>query len=311
MRVLSLNKCITFLVGIALVLSQALSAQETKHSAGSHQSIAQIKVIPKSFHDFKSHDYYTSLLKLALEKTQDIYGEAEVVITKEMMVQDRFFKELDAKGAIDVYWTVTSRAREQQAIPVRVPLLNGIMGYRVSIILNKRLSDFKQHYNETYLKKMIAGQGHDWPDYNVLTFNDFLVLGTSNYNSIIELLKRHRIDHFPRAINEALVELETLKDNELALEPNILLHYPSYMFFFVPRANPELAKRLEYGLELAMADGSFQCEFEKYIDINRISSQLNLPSRHLVKLDNPSLSEKTRQLNLQFIWHTDPVRKCY
>ncbi|WP_372770881.1 hypothetical protein [Pseudoalteromonas sp.] len=310
MLIFNAAKRIILLVGISLFFSAFTCALETATSSASIQPITQIKVIPTSFHDFKSHDYYTTLLKLALEKTKDSYGEAEVVITKEMLVQDRFFKELNAEGAIDVYWTVTSITREQQAIPIRVPLLNGIMGYRVSIILNKRLNEFKQHYNETYLKKMIAGQGHDWPDYNVLTFNDFLVLGTSNYNSIIELLKRRRIDHFPRAINEALVELETLKDNELALEPNILLHYPSYIFFFVSKSNPELAKRLEYGLALAIADGSFQCVFEKYIDINRIRSQLNLPSRRLVSLDNPLLSEQTRKLALQQIWQIDTSSKC-
>lgn len=301
------NRVISFL--FVASLSTASIATESDSLLKNQQKLDFVKVIPSSENDFKSHEYYTKLLLLALAKTADEYGETEIVQTKEMMVQERNFIELE-HGKIDVYWSVTSNSRESTSIPIRIPLLNGVMGYRVSLILKDQLDYFSQQSIEQFTKKTVAGQGHDWPDYEILKSNNLLVLGTSNYDALIELLKRKRIDHFPRAINETLVEIETLNDPELSVEPNILLYYPSYMFFFVSSSKPNLAKRIEKGLNLAIAEGSFQCQFEKYIDIERISKKLGLKERKLVILDNPLLSEESGKLNLPRVWQFKSKPHC-
>lgn len=273
------------------------------------QEITKIRVIPSSESDFNSHAYYTKLLKLALDKTREQYGAAEIVKTEEMMVQDRFFIELN-HGVIDVYWTVTSAKRELEAIPIRVPLLYGMMGYRISLILKERKHEFLNQDVTHFLNDMIAGQGHDWPDYSILKSNEMLVLGTSHYDSLIELLKRRRIDHFPRAINETLVEIETLQDDKLAVEPTILIHYPSYIFFFVAKSKPVLAERLEHGLKLAVADGSFQCVFESYINVAHLNNKLGITERVLLALENPLLSKETRKLTLPQLWQIKTASDC-
>ena len=101
------------------------------------------------------------------------------------------------------------------------------------------------------LTRFIAGQGHDWPDFQILEHNGFTTLGTSNYDIIIELLKAGRIDYFPRAAHEAVVEAKSLNDPDIIIEPSVLLYYPSYMFFFVSQSKPELAQRIERGLNIA------------------------------------------------------------
>lgn len=285
---------INSLLLLSLFFSFTVFASTDTTNTTSTQEIQSIKIIPSSKLDFRSHEYYSSLLKLALDKTANEYAEAKLVETEGKMMQDRAFNGLNSKSTIDVFWSVTSASREAQSIPIRVPLLEGIMGYRVSLI---RKLDTHKFVNATELRKLIAGQGHDWPDLEILSANGYLVWGASDYDSLIDLLRKKRIDYFPRAINEVVTEYNYHQDPNLVIESQWLLHYPSFMFFFVSQNNPELAKRIERGLKLAKADGSFNDLFEQYIDLAILNATLDLSNRAVLTLQNPFHSIKTRQLS--------------
>ncbi|WP_394222458.1 hypothetical protein [Alteromonas gracilis] len=257
-----------------------------------------IKIVKRSELDYQSHAYYSQLLELALSKASGDRESFALVETEGNLVQERVLRELSQGGEIDVFWTVTSKLREQQAIPVRVPLLNGIMGYRVSLIRQASLATFNNIRIGQQFKRLVGGQGHDWPDFKILEHNGFLTLGTSNYDVIIELLKVGRVDYFPRALHEAVVEAEALNNKAIIIEPKFIMYYPSYIFFFVSTSKPELAQRIEKGLRIAKQDGSFDLLFERYMDFDRISNYLNLSNRELIMLHNPLLSEET--LNIQY-----------
>ena len=166
------------------------SAQTSQLAPSSYE----VKIVESSELDYASHAYYSALLKLALSKTEDPIKPTYLVESSGNLVQERVLRQLNQEGGIDVFWTVTSKLREQQAIPVRVPLLNGIMGYRVSLIRQNTLREFNNVRSAPDLKRFVAGQGHDWPDFQILEHNGFTTLGTSNYDIIIELLKAGRID---------------------------------------------------------------------------------------------------------------------
>jgi hypothetical protein len=253
----------------------------------------EVKIVESSEFDYESHAYYSSLLRLALSKTDDPLKPTSLVESSGHLVQERVLRQLNQEGGIDVFWTVTSKLREQQAIPVRVPLLNGIMGYRVSLVRQSSQNEFKNVRSAFDLTRFVAGQGHDWPDFQILKHNGFTTLGISNYDIIIELLKAGRIDYFPRAAHEAIVEAESLNDPDVIIEPSVLLYYPSYMFFFVSKSKPELALRIERGLNIARQDGSFAALFEKYINFSDVKKALKLSERTVLKLDNPHLSKAT------------------
>tara|TARA_A200000113_G_scaffold5171_1_gene5625 strand:- start:254 stop:1192 length:939 start_codon:yes stop_codon:yes gene_type:complete len=253
----------------------------------------EVKIVESSEFDYESHAYYSSLLRLALSKTDDPLKPTSIVESSGHLVQERVLRQLNQEGEIDVFWTVTSKLREQQAIPVRVPLLNGVMGYHALLIHSSALGDFRNIRNAQDLKRLVAGQGHDWPDIKILEHNGFTALGTSNYDAIIELLRAGRIDYFPRALHEAVIEAESLNDPDIIIAPSVLLHYPSYVFFFVSKSKPELALRIERGLNIARQDGSFAALFEKYINFSDVKKALKLSERTVFKLDNPHLSKAT------------------
>ena len=270
----------------AIVLDSAQTSQLAPSSY-------EVKIVESSELDYASHAYYSALLRLALSKTDDSTKPTYLVESRSNLVQERVLRQLNRERGIDVFWTVTSKLREQQAIPVRVPLLNGIMGYRVSLIRQSTLREFNNARRAPDLKRFVAGQGHDWPDFQILEHNGFTTLGTSNYDIIIELLKAGRIDYFPRAVHEAVIEAESLSDPNIIIEPSVLLYYPSYVFFFVSQSKPELAQRIEQGLNIARKDGSFAALFDEYINFKDIEKVLNLSERTVLKLDNPHLSEAT------------------
>lgn len=278
-----------FFIFFSLLFSLVSTAADTGSSG-----TEVIRIVKSSPNDHQSHNYYSKLLELALTKTAISSHPAKLEPINEYVLQERAMRELDGSGSIDIFWTVTSKEREEQALTVRVPLLEGMMGYRVALILDKELNRFLGIDNDDELKGLVAGQGHDWPDFRVLASNGFKVVGTSAYDSLVELLRRGRVDYFPRAINEAVVELEALDDDAIVIEPNYLIHYPSYIFFFVSKSKPELAKRIEKGLLMAQQDGSFRALFEDYVDISLIKSKLNISNRKLIRLSNPLLSDKTK-----------------
>lgn len=267
-----------------------LQAENLKTSSSLQHTV---RIVPDSKYDLGSHQYFSQVLKLSLQKTAAEFGPLSLQKVNQHLVQQRALQQLQSDGIIDVYWTVTTKQREKDAIPVRVPLLKGIMGYRVALIRAEKLDDFSQIHSELKLKQLIAGQGHDWPDFEILSDNGFEVLGTSVYDSLVDLLYKGRIDYYPRAINETIAEYAYFDSPELAIEPNFILYYPSYIFFFVAKNKPELAKRIELGLDRAMDDGSFEQLFKNYINIYEIKAQLNLDNRQVIKLKNNLLSEET------------------
>ena len=80
-------------------------------------------------------------------------------------------------------------------------------------------------------------------------------------DSIFKMLKLGRIDYFHRGLNEIWGELSTHKET-LKIADNVMLFYPLPVYFFVTKSRPELAKKLEKGINLALEDGSFKTLFQ-------------------------------------------------
>lgn len=278
----------TLILGITLCLASPVFSHESYSSEG--DSIRIVSSVPLNYN---SVDYYSELLKLALTKTEVEFGPFKINYVNRDIIQERALHELNTRQSIDVYWSVSTDARERVARPIRIPLLRGLIGYRVSLILKERLPEFQEVDSINKFRELAAGQGHDWPDYDILKFNKFSVFPASLYESIIDLIHLKRIDHFPRGLNEILREFELMNDKNIMFEPNFVLHYPSYVYFFVAMENTRLAKRIEKGLLLAQKDGSFNKLFKDFVHLEKLNKALNLESRKLIELKNP-ISTKTQ-----------------
>jgi hypothetical protein len=219
------------------------------------------------------------------------------------MAQGRTLIELAAgRSPVDLLWTVTDRDREASGLlPVRIPIDRGLMGWRLLLVRRRELAQWARVRSLKALSGLLGGQGHDWPDTTILRANGLQVGTSSGYEALFRMLAAGRIDYFPRAILEVDAELADGRHPELAIAPDLMLHYPAAAYLFVSPTRPALAAELKAGLEAAVADGSFQrLHREQYAAVIKAHP---VSAKGVLRLSNPLLPVDTpvqrRELWLQ------------
>lgn len=236
--------------------------------------------------------YFLQVLELALEKTAATDGPYKV---EKASFAAKLGDSLTGveEGLLDVDWRMTTAEREERFLPVRIPLLKGLSGYRVLLIREEEQGSFDSIESLKELAPLKAGLREGWADIEILKSNGLKTVEVPAYESLFFLLKNNRFDYFPRNVSEVLDELEEHGDKGIALEKKLLLHYPSAVYFFVKRDNTALAERLGRGLEMAIKDGSFQKTFNYFPAHRTVLEKLPLHSRRVIRLENPLLPDGT------------------
>ena len=267
--------------------NEEVFAQDTSGES----EVQEVRLMRQKGRSIAQEEYYIKLLELSLEKTKDTHGPYEMVLTDTAYFQREGLVNMRRGEDIDVIYTMTSNAREMVFRPVRIPILKGLAGHRISFV---KEGDEDIMVNVT-LKADLANfaftQGSDWPDTEILEKNGLEVIKNQNYNELFNILLNGRADAFPRAATEITGEIEAHKDKKIALEQNVVIQYPTAFYYFVKKSNTSLAERIEAGLKKAIEDGSFQTMFDIYN--GQYIKKLNLDQRQYINLDNPLLPEKT------------------
>ncbi|PKM23759.1 MAG: hypothetical protein CVV09_18375 [Gammaproteobacteria bacterium HGW-Gammaproteobacteria-13] len=244
--------------------------------------------------------YALAQLQLALDKA----GSAlRLEPSHYSMEQERALVNLEHNDRLDVAWSMTSHEREQRLLPVRIPLDKGLFGWRIALLPKDRAQLLKDVRNLADLRQFSAGQGHDWPDREILRAQGLPVRVSSSYGSLFRMLQAQRFDYFPRSVIEIWDELEHPRGKQLVADPHVLLHYPTAMYFFFSPKRPELAETVRIGMEKAIADGSFERLFQQHFAASLQRAQLD--QRQLIELHNPLLPSAT-PLQRRELWFTAP-----
>ncbi|MBC7658078.1 MAG: transporter substrate-binding domain-containing protein [Chitinophagaceae bacterium] len=230
-------------------------------------------------------NYDRSILTLLLEKTVGKYGAFELVDSVRMQ-QVRAIASIKS-GEIDVMPSTYNLERDRQLLAVKHDIHRSLMGIRLLLVKRSKLPLFSKITAVEELKKLLAGQGADWPDVTVLRDNGFNVVTTQAYAGLFKMLTTERFDYFPRAITEIWDEVKLHSGDDLVVEPNLALVYYSPAFIFVNKKNTELAHRLDEGFKIALRDGSFNKLFMEKNSANFALS--NLKNRRIFYLRNTTL----------------------
>jgi len=237
--------------------------------------------------DDERGEFGQALLKMALERAG---GHYRVELSSARMQQNRAIVELQAaNGRVDIVGTMTSLERERLLLPVRIPITRGLIGWRLALLRADRKNLLRTVRRVEDLKRLVAVQGHDWPDLQILRASGLTVHPVAVYSGVFGMLNAGRIDWAPRSLNE--IWAEAGRHPELAIDPYIALHYPTADYFFVNRNNPALAEEIRRGLESALADGSFEQLF--YLHYGPLIRRARLDQRVIIQLPNPLLSPET------------------
>ncbi|MGM9485621.1 substrate-binding periplasmic protein [Roseateles sp. NT4] len=219
--------------------------------------------------------------------------------TSELIPQNRALQELGKHRRLDVLWTMTSVEREQQAQPVRVPIFKGLYGWRLLLASSEVAARMAEVKTPAELRQFSLVQGLEWPDTGILQANGLNVIVSPSYDAMFKQLRLGRADAFPRSVEEIWWELERYGQG-LAVVPNICLHYPAAIYYFVAFEEPELAAAIELGLKRLRANGSFDSLFMKYHGEDLARAKLG--SRRVIELRNPLLSSQT-PLDKPELWY--------
>lgn len=252
----------------------------------------------------KQVDYFISLLHAALQRSGARYA---LVQTKSEMVQSRALLEMASDDpGIDVFWTMTDPQREKTLIPIRVPLDRGLIGWRLCLTRAADRDRLRDIRDLTDLARLTAGQMHDWPDTAVLRANGLPVQVSTHYQGLFQMLSAGRFDYFPRSIFEIDSELASFAEQQLVIDPYLLLHYPAALYMFVRPGRPRLAADLTRGMNALVADGTFE----------RLSRQIfgdllqrhRIDQRRVLQLRNPLLPAQT-PLDRKALWWPLPASR--
>ncbi|RJG04421.1 hypothetical protein D3878_13780 [Noviherbaspirillum sedimenti] len=246
------------------------------------------------------YDFRWKLLELALAHTQDDGGVMRLQPQAEEATQNRAMLMLQA-GTIDVIALGTNVEREAMARPVRIDILRGIVGYRVFVI---RAADQPRiaRMEAGELRQLTFGLNSQWADLPIMRANGFTVETSTSHENLYGMLEAHRFDAFPRGLNEATRELAQHHHlyPQLTLESSKALYFPYPVYFWVSRTNTALASRIERGLQLALADGSFRKLFERY-HAEEIAA-LQKDRRQVLRLRNPALPKNNAEPDTRWWW---------
>ncbi|QTL37016.1 substrate-binding periplasmic protein [Pseudoalteromonas viridis] len=186
-----------------------------------------------------------------------------------------------SKGEVDLHWSMSSPAREKLAIAVKFPLFDGLIGKRALLVHRAQLARFEAVKDKAALAKLVAVQGHDWPDTKILAVNGLKVRPIVNYQAMFDLILTQKADYFPRSVIEVDSELAAQSATDLVKLPGVYLSYPAHFYFFVNKQKPQLAEKLALGLSRLKESGEYRQLLARYFDLSFLSTA------RPIYLDNP------------------------
>ncbi len=256
--------------------------------------------------DIRTNYTYTVLNK-ALIASIPKYGAFGIEVTGFEVPNHQTLKELVKGEFINVAMALTTDEWEEKSTPIRIPIRRGIFSYRLLAINTAKAEVFNNIHTLEQLKTLTVGVRKSWTTRKVLTKLGFEVADAYSYDSIFAMLDKNRFDYIPRGIHEIYDELEIRKVDlpHLMVEPRLALYIPSPFYMFVSKSTPQIAARLELGLEKMVEDGSLQSLFEQYY--GAYIEKADLENRTIIHLGNPLLPSKT-PLERKELWHSFSVK---
>lgn len=244
----------------------------------------------QELHYFGSKNKYTvELLTHVLSyRPRENY---QLIPFTEDMRKKRAFTFLAKKQVIDIVFAGATKQRMKKFQAIEFPLLKGLNGWRVPVVLKANHNLFQTLDSMNKFKQLTPGLLYQWSDKKIMAFNNIDVTRGSSIEGLWGMLAKDRFDYFPRSILQVEQEVAVHNQLDIMIEPTTLIHYPTAYYFYVNKQNSALAEDIELGLEAALADGSFDEIFTRHY--GKIINDMQSQQRKVFHLVNPLLPENT------------------
>jgi len=237
------------------------------NSNSADQKLNIVRTIAPQSDTDTAHLFFTDIIQLALDQSQDKYGPSQLVLSTIPMTQGRWFRMLKNSIYLDITWGGANKKREKNFTAIPIDLLGGILGVRALIIRKEDRIKFSNITSIEQLKTLTACQAEHWPDTTILKNAGLKVFEVNKFEINFKMLEKGHCDYFPRGIHEGYSEIEKYQimwGNKLVIFDDFLLVYPFNMWFYVDKKNHALASQMSFGLKQAIKDGSFKEKLESH-----------------------------------------------
>ena len=238
------------------------------------------------------------LLKRVFQVTLEEFGPYRFV-PSESMEQGRAIRQMELKGNLDIALFAPNEKRRNSALAIPIPVTGSLLGYRICLIRKGEQGRFNGVKNlEGFINnELLIGQHQTWSDTNILRSNGLSLWTTYKYRLLFAQLVNQRFDCFSRGANEVLQEYYAHGYKGLEIERNIVFYYPLPLYFFVNKAQPKLALRVEKGMRILIDSGEYKRMFIHYF--SDTIKLLKLPERTMIELQNPLITEQAAKQMLR------------
>jgi len=272
-----------------LCISLLLLLTAPSFATHDHNILTIIHPAPESSEDIR-FNYQWDLLSAALSTTKT-EGPYELKPALIPLTERREIKELSAgRGIVTVIRNNASDELEDLLLPIKVPLLKGMMGWRIFLIhKDTQLFLSSNSLDLDELRQFSIGQGKGWNDIPILTSNGFNVVEATSYKSLFKMLHMKRFPLFSRGMTEAKAELNQFGDMypNMAIEKHLILRYEYLEYFFVNTKDKALAARIERGLNNIIKNGTMDKLFDRYFKTDIML--LDILNRKVIDIHNTNL----------------------
>lgn len=249
--------------------------------------------------------YDGEVIKLALEKTREEYGNYEIKPTRAGMNHQRIKSLMKNKSYPNLIYGFSYRNRKEEDNDLRYihfPIDFGVLGYRVCFVSANKKMAIAATDNLAQLKAFTHIQGAGWADSRILSNAGFKVFESTYYSGMYNIINANRADLYCRGIGEIAEEYERYKYLvNLKLEESFAFYYPFPRYLMLHKDNELAHQRIKKGLDIAYNDGSLLKLWRRYYSASIDFSMLG--SRKIYILENVKLKgmENTYQKYFDFL----------
>lgn len=236
-------------------------------------------------------EYEREVLTAALAATTQQYGDWNLTInyTDYPLAEDE--ASVFRKKGFDIFGTVAGNQKlaNEKKILVPLPLMKGLLGYRILIIRAEDKEKFAAIRSAKELQSLRLGIPSTWADAELFRQNGYQVEEKGSFDDLFTRLHNKEFDYVSFGANEVsgVFSERAASVGQLAVESSLLVYYPFPLVFYVNPDNAALAKRVTEGLTLIGANGELDKIFNRYF--GKDLGLLELNKRNMISLKNPIL----------------------
>ncbi|MGJ8694162.1 MAG: diguanylate cyclase [Thalassotalea sp.] len=209
---------------------------------------------------------------------------------------------------LDLTWASGSSIEaNKHLMPIRIPIFKGLLGYRIAVIRSDEQHRFDNIKSLADLRNFTAGLGKHWGDTEVFHQNNLPVVTSGRGRHLWPMLSQKRFDYLPLGAHEPWSDLALRPELNLAAEKNLLLVYPSALYFYINKNNTELFQLLSQGMKNAIEDGSYDQRLQQSAIFKVAVEKANIAARKVIHIPNANFHQNTPASHLKYWLPADKI----